>query len=369
MLLLQPPPTARPPRPAGLPALAVAALMALTAGMHWGCRAEPTAAGGGAGAGGAARGERGERRDQSRVHVGIVFDIGGKDDRSFNAAAWEGVRRAARRLPIVLRSAEPGDPASMEPALRAFAERGYDLIIGVGFAQAPLVDQVAADYPRLAFAVVDGVSPLANVASLVFKEHEGAYLVGMIAARTSRTGVLGFVGGMDIPLIHRFVVGYAEGAHAVDPAVEVVANYVGVTDAAWNDPGKAKELAVAQIGRGADVIFAAAGNSGIGAFDAAEQRGVYVIGVDSNQNWIKPGRVLTSMVKRVDNAVYQIVDERVSGRFRGGLHVYGLDNGGIGYAMDRYNRCLIPPAVIGEVEAARRKIIAGEIKVTDAMAR
>jgi basic membrane protein A len=353
---LQSPPTARPALSAGPPALAVAAVLALALVAHQGCRAGGVSEAG-------ASGERG------RVHVGIVFDIGGRDDRSFNAAAWEGARRAARRLPIVLRSAEPGDPSSMEPALRAFAERGYDLIIGVGFAQAPLVDQVAADYPRLDFAVVDGVSARANVASLVFKEHEGAYLVGMIAARTSRTRVLGFLGGMDIPLIHRFAVGFAEGAHAVDPAVTVLANYVGVTDAAWNDPGKAKELAVAQIGRGADVIFAAAGNSGIGAFDAAEQHGVYVIGVDSNQNWIKPGRVLTSMVKRVDNAVDQIVGERVRGRFRGGLHVYGLDNGGIGYAMDRYNRGLIPPAVIAEVEAARRQIIAGRIAVTDAMAR
>jgi basic membrane protein A len=310
----------------------------------------------------------GSTRQGDRVHVGIVFDAGGKDDRSFNAAAWKGVSRAKKDLPIVLRDAEPGDPNSVEPALRAFAERGYNLVIGVGFSQTPIIEQVAKDYPKLDFAIVDGVSALPNVASLIFKEHEGSYLVGMIAARKSKTGVLGFVGGMDIPLIHKFAVGYEEGAHAVNPNIRVIENYVGVTDAAWNNPGKGKELSVAQIGKGADVIFAAAGNSGLGAFDAAEQYDKFVIGVDSNQNWVKPGHVLTSMVKRVDNAVYQIVRDRVEGRFKGGIHVYGLENEGIGYAMDQYNEKLIPPDVIREVEAAKQRIIRGEIKVTDAMA-
>jgi len=314
-------------------------------------------------AGGRSASERG------KVHVGIVFDSGGKDDRSFNAAAWQGVRRARRDFPIVLRDAEPGDPTSLEPAMRAFAERGYDLVIGIGFAQTPIVEEVARDYPAIDFAIVDGVSPLPNVASLVFKEHEGSYLVGMIAAATSKSGVLGFVGGMDIPLIHRFETGYEEGARAVNPRVAVIQNYVGVTEDAWNNPGKGKELAMAQIGKGADVIFAAAGNSGLGAFDAAEQQGIYVIGVDSDQNWVKPGRVLTSMVKRVDNAVYRIVEDRVAGRFRGGVHVYGLDNDGVGYAMDRYNQGLIAADVLARVEAAKRAIVAGKIRVTDAMAR
>jgi basic membrane protein A and related proteins len=307
--------------------------------------------------------------DPRKLHVGIVFDSGGKDDRSFNAAAWKGVRRAAKDFPIVLRDAEPGDPASLEPAMRAFAEVRYDLVIGIGFAQTPIVEAVARDYPRIDFAIVDGVSDLPNVASLVFKENEGSYLVGMIAAHASKTGVLGFLGGMDIPLIHKFAVGYEEGARAVDPKIRVIQNFVGVTESAWNDPGKGKELAVAQIGKGADVIFAAAGNSGLGVFDAAEQYGKFVIGVDSNQNWVKPGFVLTSMVKRVDNAVYQIVRDKVNRRFKGGIHVYGLENDGVGYAMDRYNARLIPPGVIRDVEAARGKIIRGEIKVTDAMAK
>jgi basic membrane protein A and related proteins len=315
--------------------------------------------------------------DRSKVRVGIVFDIGGKDDRSFNAAAFEGVRRAERELGIVLRDVEPGNPTSIEPAMRAFAERGYDLVIGVGFAQAPIMEVVARDYPNINFAIVDGVSELPNVASLVFKEHQGSYLVGMIAARTTKTGKLGFVGGMDIPLIHRFAKGYEEGAKAVNPNIEVYRNFVGVTDSAWNNPGKGKELALSQIGKGADVIFTAAGNSGLGAFDAVEQEGKgadgrathFVIGVDSNQNMVKPGFVLTSMVKRVDNAVYDIVNDVKNKRFQGGVHVFGLDKDGVAFSLDQYNQPLIAPAILQEVEAARQKIIRGEIQVTDAMAQ
>ncbi|HEX8136142.1 MAG TPA: BMP family ABC transporter substrate-binding protein [Pyrinomonadaceae bacterium] len=326
--------------------------------------------------------------DPSKVHVGIVFDIGGKDDRSFNAAAYDGVKCAEGgkhpdgtacdkpSLGIVLRDVEPGDPTSIEPALRAFAERHYNLVIGIGFAQAPIIEAVAKDYPNVNFAIVDGVSQLPNVASLVFKEHEGSYLVGIIAAKTTRTGVIGFVGGMDIPLIHRFAKGYEEGARSVNPNIRVIENYVGVTDSAWNNPGKGKELSLAQIGKGADVIFTAAGNSGLGAFDAVEQAGKvngrathFVIGVDSNQNMVKPGFVLTSMIKRVDNAVYQIVQDVVQGKFEGGVHVYGLDKDGVAYTVDQYNQDLIPPEVRQEADAARQKIIKGEIKVTDAMAK
>ena len=313
--------------------------------------------------------------DRSKIRVGIVFDIGGKDDRSFNAAAWQGVQRAAKDLPIVLRDIEPGTPNAIEPAMRAFAERNFDLIIGVGFAQAPIMENVAKDYPNIHFAIIDGVSELPNVASLVFKEQEGSYLVGMLAAQTSRTGTIGFLGGMDIGLIHRFEKGYEEGAKSVNPNIKVIENYVGVTDSAWNNPGKGKELSLAQISKGADVIFTAAGNSGLGAFDAVEQQGKengrathFVIGVDSNQNMVKPGFVLTSMVKRVDNAVYNIVQEVYNHRFSPGLHVFGLDKDGVGYAMDENNKDLIPEASIERVEEAKKKIIAGEIKVTDAMA-
>src|SRR2546428_2690787 len=326
--------------------------------------------------------------DKSKIHVGIVFDIGGKDDRSFNAAAWAGVKCAESGtlpdgktscgkppLDIVLRDVEPGNPTSIEPAMRAFAERGYDLIIGVGFAQAPIMETVAKDYPDIHFAIVDGVSQLPNVASLVFKEHEGSYLVGMIAARTSKTGTIGFVGGMDIGLIHRFETGYEEGARAVNPNIKIVQNYVGVTDAAWNNPGKGKELSLSQISKGADVIFTAAGNSGLGAFDAVEQQGKqngrathFVIGVDSNQNMVKPGFVLTSMVKRVDNAVYDVIKLVVERKFQAGFHVFGLESDGVGYAMDQYNKDLVSPEAIQAAEEAKKKIIAGQIKVTDAMA-
>jgi basic membrane protein A len=333
--------------------------------------------------------------DRSKIHVGIVFDIGGKDDRSFNAAAWAGVKCAESgtlpdgktpcgkpALDIVLRDVEPGNPTSIEPAMRAFAERGYDLIIGVGFAQGPIMQSVAKDYPNIQFAIIDGVifeddgkTPKSNVASLVFKEHEGSYLAGIIAAKTTKTNVLGFVGGMDIPLIHRFEKGYEEGAKSVNPNIRVVQNYVGVTDAAWNNPGKGKELSLAQIGKGADVIFTAAGNSGLGAFDAVEQYGKvngrathFVIGVDSNQNMVKPGFVLTSMVKRVDNAVYDIVKLVTERKFQAGFHVFGLESDGVGYVIDQYNKDLVSPEAIQAAEEAKKKIIAGQIKVTDAMA-
>jgi basic membrane protein A len=244
--------------------------------------------------------------------------------------------------------------------------------------------KVATDYPNIKFAIVDGVifeddnkTPKKNVASLVFREHEGSYLVGMIAAAKSKSGVIGFVGGMKIPLIERFEKGYQEGAKYINPNIVVKANYVGVTDHAWNNPGKGKELALAQIENGADVIFTAAGNSGLGAFDAVEQAGKYpdgsakryVIGVDSNQNGVKPGFVLTSMVKRVDNAVYEVVKAVKDGKFESGFQVFGLDKDGVAYAMDQYNKNLISKETLDKVEEARKKIISGEIKVTDAMAQ
>ncbi len=325
--------------------------------------------------------------DPSLTETGIVFDIGGKDDRSFNAAAWNGVKCAETgkwpdgsdcgkpALGVVLRDVEPGTPVNIEPAMRAFAERRYDVIIGIGFAQAPILDTVAQDYPDIQFAIVDGVSELPNVASLVFKEHEGSYLVGILAAMTSRTGTLGFLGGMDIGLIHRFAKGFEEGAKSVNPNIRILENFVGVTDAAWNNPGRGKELALAQIAKGADVIFTAAGNSGLGAFDAVEEMGRdasgrathFVIGVDSNQNMVKPGFVLTSMVKRVDNAVYQIVKEVKEKQFKAGLHVFGLESDGVGYSVDEFNRDLLTPDAIKAAEEAKRRIIAGDIKVTDAM--
>jgi basic membrane protein A len=333
--------------------------------------------------------------DKSKIHVGIVFDIGGKDDRSFNAAAWNGVKCAETGmlpdgktscgkppLNVIVRDVEPGNPVSIEPAMRAFAERGYDLVIGVGFAQGPIMQKVATDYPNINFAIIDGVifeadgkTPKANVASLVFKEHEGSYLVGLLAGMSTKTNTVGFIGGMDIGLIHRFEGGYEQGAKSVNPNIRIIQNYVGVTDAAWNNPGKGKEIALAQISKGADVIFTAAGNSGLGAFDAVEQSGKdasgrathFVIGVDSNQNMVKPGFVLTSMVKRVDNAVYDIVKDVVNHQFKGGFHVFGLDTDGVGYVIDSNNQSLITSQMKDAAEDAKKKIVDGEIKVVDRM--
>lgn len=252
--------------------------------------------------------------------VGIVFDAGGKNDRSFNQSAFEGAIKARDELGIYLKDVEPGDSSAVEEAMRAFASEGYDLIFGIGFANATAVKNVATEYPKVKFAIVDAVVDLPNASSLLFKEHEASYLVGMIAGMRSRVvngkRVVGFIGGMEIPLIHKFEVGYREGAKRIYPAIEVVVNYVGNTPTAWNDPAKAKEIAKAQIGKGSSVIYAAAGGSGNGLFDALkEQNGrgpcfpktknrqridkcVYGIGVDSNQNYIVPGQIVTSMLKR-----------------------------------------------------------------------
>ncbi len=333
--------------------LRIGALLFLLSGFFAGCTTRDIAA---------------EASDK-KAKVGIVFDIGGKDDRSFNAAAYVGVLRAKKDFPIVLRDVEPGDPTSIEPALRAFAQYGYNLITGVGFAQGPILQDVARDYPQLHFVIIDSVVEMPNVASLLFREHEASFLVGMIAAHKNQTGTIGFVGGMDIPLIHKFATGYEEGARYVNPNIRVLKNYVGITDTAWNNPGKGRELANSQYEQGADVIFQAAGNSGLGVFDAAEAYQKFAIGVDANQNWIKPGYILTSMLKRIDNAVYSIVKEEVEGKFKAGVHIYGLENDGVGYALDEHNKHLIPDSVIEKVEQAKKDIIAGKIKVTDAMTK
>ena len=324
--------------------------------------------------------------DSSKIRVGIVFDIGGKDDRSFNAAAWSGAKCAETGkwpdgtscekppLNIVLRDIEPGNPTSIEPAMRAFAERNYDLIIGIGFAQTPIIELVARDYPNIRFAIVDGVSDLPNVASLVFKEHE--VISGGHARRKDqqdRDDRLSRWHGHWLIHASRALRGRRARSKS---------EHSRHTKLRWRNgrrleqSGQGKEIALAQIGKGADVIFTAAGNSGLGAFDAVEQAGKqngrathFVIGVDANQNMVKPGFVLTSMVKRVDNAVYSIIQDVVNGQFKTGFHVYGLDKDGVGYSMDEFNKDLVTPEMIQQVEEARKKIINGEIKVVDLMAK
>lgn len=306
------------------------------------------------------------------LKVALVLDRGGKDDKSFNASAYQGANRAKEKLGITLKYVEASDDNAFEPLLRAFAQKDYDLIIAIGVAQAEALKKVAAKYPQKNFAIIDAEISAPNVRSLLFEEQEGAYLVGMIAAKMAPSKKIGFIGGMDIPLIRRFQVGFEAGAKAAVPAIQVTSNYVGVTSEAWNNPARAKELALSQYQNGADVIFAAAGASGAGLFDAAEEKKKFAIGVDSNQNWIKPGRVLTSMLKRVDNAVYQTIEDAkgtITGpsasTFGGKIEHFGLANGGVDYALDQYNEKLIPKDVIKLVNARKAEIIAGSVKVPD----
>ncbi|GJM45398.1 MAG: BMP family ABC transporter substrate-binding protein [Gemmatimonadota bacterium] len=315
-----------------------------------------------AGCGGGAGDSKGDGEKPFRV--GLVFDVGGKGDKSFNDSAYEGVQRVAAEIPLQLSDFEPGQDADREVGLRRLASRGYDVVIGVGFLFTDAIGAVAAEFPDVHFILVDGrLDGVDNVASLVFREQEGSFLVGAIAAWTSKTGTLGFVGGMDVPLIHRFEAGYGAGARHVRPDVEILVGYAGVRPEAFADPVRGKEIGLSQISRGADVIFHASGVTGLGVIEAAKERGVYAIGVDANQNHVAPGTMLTSMIKRVDNAIYKTVMDSHSGRFQGGLVEFGLADDGVGYALDEYNRELIPADMVTRLDALRQSIIAGEIVV------
>jgi len=297
--------------------------------------------------------------------VGLVLDRGGKDDKSFNSSAYEGAMRAKARLGIFVKYVEAPDDNAFEPLLRAFAQRDFDLIIGVGFAQKEAIKKVAGQFPNRHFAIVDAEVTAPNVRSLMFEEHEGAYLIGAIAAMTSKTGKIGFVGGMDIPLIRRFEMGYEAGAKKINPKITVIANFVGVTSEAWNNPPKGKELALSQYEAGADVVFAAAGASGLGVFDAAEEQKRFAVGVDSNQDWTKPGLILTSMLKRVDEAVFVSIAEAKEGKFAGGIKRFGLGNKGIDYSFDQYNEKILSESVRHRADELKAEIIAGKIAVPD----
>jgi basic membrane protein A len=297
--------------------------------------------------------------------VGLVLDKGGKDDKSFNQAAYRGALKAKDEDRIFVKYVEASDDNSFEPMLRAFAQKDFDLIIAIGVSQAEALKKVAASFPAKHFAIVDAQVDAPNVRSLLFQEHEGSYLVGAIAALSSKTGTIGFIGGMDIPLIRRFELGYQAGAQKMNPKIKVISNFIGISSEAWNNPAKAKELAVTQYDQGADVIFAAAGASNGGLFDAAEEKKKFAIGVDSNQNFIKPGLVLTSMLKRVDTAVEKVCDDSAKGKFSGGVQRFGLANRGIDYALDEFNDGVLTPAVRRKVDALKADIIAGKIVVPD----
>lgn len=298
----------------------------------------------------------------------IIYDLGGKFDRSFNEAAYKGAEMFRQETGIAYRDFEPTNEAQFEQALRRFARRGNDLVVAVGISYAVPMRNVAREFPDQRFVVIDARVEAPNVQAILFKEHEGSYLVGILAAMSSKSGTIGFIGGMDIPLIRRFALGYREGAQSVTPGIKILENMVGTTGAAWNDPIKGGELARSQFSRGADVIFAAAGPTGLGVIQVARDEKRLAIGVDSNQNHIQPGYVLTSMLKRVDLAVYRALMAALDGSWTSGVEVLGLAENGVDYALDEHNAALISKEMRAAVEAAKKAIISGRIVVSDAMA-
>ena len=293
----------------------------------------------------------------------IVFDMGGKFDKSFNESAYRGMEKWKKESGKDYLEFEISNESQREQAIRRMAEKGASPIIGIGFGQASSIEKVAKEFPNLKFAIIDMVVDAPNVQSVVFKEHEGSYLVGVMAAKASQTGKVGFVGGMDIPLIRKFECGYRQGVMSVNASNEVFANMTGTTGAAWNDPARGGELAKSQFSKGADVVFAAAGGTGMGVYQAAKDSGKLAIGVDSNQNHVQPGTMLTSMLKRVDVAVYNVAMAHTVG-----VSVLGLKEGGVDYAMDDNNAKLVTADMKAAVEAAKAGIISGDIKVADFMA-
>jgi basic membrane protein A and related proteins len=295
----------------------------------------------------------------------IVYDFGGKFDRSFNQSASEGAERFKKDTGIAYREFEITNAAQREQAMTQLARRGATIIVAIGFTQASAVERVAKEFPNVKFTLVDAVVDLPNVQSVNFREQESSFLCGMAAAMTSKTGKVGFVGGMDIPLIRKFALGYVEGVHHVNPSAEIFENMTGTTPAAWGDPTKGAELAKSQFGRGADVVFHAAGATGLGVLQAAADAGKLGIGCDSNQDYLHPGSVLTSALKRVDVAVYKAFAGAKDGTWKPGPVVLGLAEGGVDYSLDEHNRKLITPEMEAKLNQAKADIIRGKIKVSE----
>ncbi len=308
---------------------------------------------------------RGEAR--ARTRVGLVFDVGGRGDKSFNDAAYAGLMRAREELGVYTELLEPASSEDREGAMRLFAARGFDLVIGVGFIFSSDVDRVARDFPAVRFACVDyapppeGMPP--NVAGLVFHEEEGSYLVGAVAALLSRTGHVGFIGGMEMPLLRKFAAGYEAGAHAVCATCTVHVAYAGTTPEAFKDPAKGKALAIAQIAAGVDVLYHGAGATGHGVFEAAHDAGRFAIGVDSDQYTEMPDAIVTSMVKRGDVSVFDTIRSVAEGRFEGGMHVFGVRDGAIDYVHEGPHAAKLSREVVERVEGLRADIVAGRVRV------
>ncbi|HVF39357.1 MAG TPA: BMP family ABC transporter substrate-binding protein [Gemmatimonadaceae bacterium] len=305
--------------------------------------------------------------------VGIVLDVGGRGDKSFNDGAYAGADSAIKILQPNIRFIEPGEGSDREAGLRLLAAEKMDLVIGVGFIFSDDITKLAKEYPAVSFACVDYalsideqgnvIPPPPNVAALKFREEEGSFLVGALAALVGKSKKIGFVGGMDIPLIHKFEAGYRAGVKHVCADCTVVAQYAGVTPDAFKNPGKGKELALSQYQSGVNVIFHASGSTGQGVFEAARVANKLAIGVDADQNDEAPGRVLTSMVKGVDAAVFDAIQRVQNRTFKGGVYSFGLKEGGVGYVYDNRNKGLIPDSAHARVEQLKQEIIAGRIKV------
>ena len=300
--------------------------------------------------------------------VGLVFDVGGRGDKSFNDAAYAGLERAKTELGIAYQTLETGEGADREAQLRQLAASGSKLVFGVGFLFSDDIRQLAKEFPDVKFACIDfTVKPNdtlpPNLAALTFREQEGSYLVGALAALVTKTHKVGFVGGMEIPLIKKFEAGYKAGVAAIDPRMPVIVKYAGVTGAAFKDPTKGKELGLAIYHQGADVIFHASGSTGLGVFEAAQETKHLAIGVDSDQYDSAPGVVLTSMVKHVENAVFDCIRDAKDGRFAGGVRTFGLAEHGVGWVYDDHNRALISDAVKARVDSLEAAIVAGRITV------
>lgn len=294
----------------------------------------------------------------------IIYDLSGKFDKSFGESAYRGIERFKKEFGVQYKEFEITNEAQRELILQRFAEKS-DLVIVVGFGFTTAVKDAAEEYKNVKFVTIDYDVNLPNTKAILFKEHEGCFLVGMIAALKSKSNKIGFIGGMDIPHIRKFLWGYKEGALYVKPNIEILDNMVGNTASAWNDPVKAGELAKSQIDRGADIIFAAAGESGLGVYQAAADKDVYAIGVDSNQNYLHPGHMLTSMVKRVDIAVYETLKNAMNNNFSSGPEYFGLKEGGVSFAIDEYNKSLISVEKLSKIETIKKQIISGKISVTD----
>ncbi len=342
------------PRP-----MAAAVLLAAACALLPGCASKQNSSQAPAGAG-----------SDTTLKVGLVFDVGGRGDKSFNDAAYAGLERAKSELHIPFTTLETGEGADREAAMRQLAAGGSQLVFGVGFLFTDDIKRLAEEFKDVKFACVDytvtpGEAIPPNLVALKFKEEEGSYLVGALAALLSQTHQLGFVGGMEIPLIKKFEAGYVAGVHAVRPKTPVIVKYAGTTGTAFKDPTKGKELALAEYHQGADIIFHASGSTGLGVFEAARELNKLAIGVDSDQADEAPGRVLTSMIKRVDTAVFDCIQETAAGHFQGGVRVFGLKEKGVGWVYDAKNEKLVPAPVKGTVDSLEREIVAGHIQVPD----